>query len=98
MILNLSLIHIFDQSERTIFSFVDNIDFVCLCVAEYEESMSKKIHLDAGIFRIHWFDAKAFCTDNADLIIDVYKRQKRYCQGMLCRSVKAGKACCLGSE
>ena len=23
---------------------------------------------------------------------------ERYCQGMLCRSVKAGKACCLGSE
>ena len=59
----------FDQSRRNHLSFVDNIDFICLCVAEYEESMSKKIHLDAGILRIHWFDAKAFCTDNADLII-----------------------------
>ena len=47
-------------------SLIYHINFIRLCIAEYIEVMSKKFHLDAGIFWIHWFDVKFFAADDFD--------------------------------
>ena len=54
----------FNQTISIAFTFINNIYLFCFCVIEYEEIMSQKFHLYAGIFRIHWLDAEAFRTDN----------------------------------
>lgn len=50
-------------------SLVYDIDFVCLCIAEYEEIMSEKFHLYTCVLGIHGLDAKALGADDADLVL-----------------------------
>ena len=59
----------FDQSKCSVLTSIYNIYFVRLCVTEYIKIMSKKFHLYAGIFRIHWFHAEFFRTDDLDVFV-----------------------------
>ncbi len=58
-----------DQTVGVVLSLVNDVYFVGLCIAEYEEGVSKKFHLYAGIFRIHWFHAEFFRTDDLDVFV-----------------------------
>ena len=58
-----------NQSERTVFSLIYYIDLFCLRIGEYEKLVSQKLHLDAGIFRIHWFDTELLRAHDADFVI-----------------------------
>ena len=50
-------------------SLVDNVNLVGLCITEYEEIMSQKLHLNACILRIHGLNAKALGADDTDLVL-----------------------------
>ena len=58
-----------DQYERTVLPAVNHIHFIGLCIAEYKEITSEKIHLYAGISRIHRLEAKLFGPDDPDLSV-----------------------------
>ena len=53
-----------DQSVSITFTFVNYVNLLCLSIEEYKEIMSKKLHLYACIFRIHWFDSEFLGTDD----------------------------------
>ena len=58
-----------DQTVSISFSLINNIHLICLCITEYKEVMSKKLHLYTGIFRIHRLDIELLGTDDLYLLI-----------------------------
>ena len=58
----------FDQTVCAAFSLIYYIHFLCLCIEEYEEIMSQKLHLYAGILRVHGFHIKMLGPNNFHLI------------------------------
>ena len=58
-----------DQTVSISFSLINNIHLICLCITEYKEVMSKKLHLYTGIFWIHRLDIELLGTDDLYLLI-----------------------------
>ena len=58
-----------DQSVGIPLTLVNYIHLISLCIAEYEEIMSKKFHLDTCIFWIHRLDIEFLGTNDLNLFV-----------------------------
>jgi len=55
-----------DQAVGPAFSLIDDGGLLSLGVDEYEEAVSQKLHLHAGIFRIHGLEIEGLMADDPD--------------------------------
>ena len=53
-----------DQTVGTALSLIDNGGLLGLGVDEYKEAMSQKLHLHAGVFRIHGLEIEGLMADD----------------------------------
>ena len=58
-----------DQSVGIPLTLVNYIHLISLCIAEYEEIMSKKLHLNTCIFWIHRLDIEFLSTNDLNLFV-----------------------------